>query len=365
MWIIFKLIVMVVAFLIRWFFKNFGKVYRGQEETINQKTLFVRKISNKHQVVDTVFRFEFSSQSLFKLSLESEIDQFFKKVGIANEVQTGDTDFDQKIYVASDSSLFRDQIKQDTKLRQLVLGLFKLECESIEGNGQYVSFKFPGDRSNDQNLKQELSVFFALFSELNLSSNHLLKDPFSVKVLFAEALIWSMAAYAWTSYFSWTFGAGEIHLNPLAMISYGLVIGLSVLAVVVFIIAKFFKGSSRGHRIFIESVMVLGLSLPIGGISSFHDINTFNDNSLTTVIEAEVISNEEKISRRRSNRAKKSYHLEIRTNSEQDKFNLKTRWKISREQFDSIGSNKFVQFRIKSGRLMQPWIQSIEPLATE
>lgn len=360
MWFLFKIVVVAVAFLIRWFYKSFGKHLIGFPETINQKTLYVRKVSNKHNIVLTVFRFEYKSLSLFKLSGESEIDLYFKKLGFANEVQTGDIDFDQKIYVASDSSLFRNQLIAEPQLRKMVLNLFNLGCESIEGNGQFISFSFSNDKSKDQNLKEQADLFFSELSMINKSSKAKLNDTFSYKVLLAESIIWSVAAYSWTSYFGWAFGTGELHLNPFLLVVCGLILGMALLVFMVFLVAKFFKGSSRGHRIFIESIFVLGLSVPIAGISLFHDINTFYDNNLPVVIEVKVISLEEKIHRSRSNKTSKSYHLEIQNNPKLDPYKLKTKWKISSDQYNSIGSNQNVQFKIKPGRLFLPWIQSID-----
>jgi hypothetical protein len=215
--------------------------------------------------------------------------------------------------------------------------------------------------SSAVDIKKSAAQFFGHLKALNQSVLHGGSDRFVWKALFAESVIWSIAAYGWTSYFAWTFSLTQLHLNQFALIRNGIILGIFAMVVLCGCVAFLFKGSSRGHRILIESFLVLTLSLPVGGIGMFHDINTGLGEQKATVIEAKVTLLEEKIHRKRSNKIKKSYHLDIDQNSYLSSYELKKNWKISFEQFQSIGQAQFVKFTIKPGYLGEPWIQSIEP----
>jgi hypothetical protein len=97
----------------------------------------------------------------------------------------------------------------------------------------------------------------------------------------------------------------------------------------------------------------------VGGSKTPGWSNTGLDNNEAVTIDAAVVSLQEKIHRRKRNKMSKSYHLEIDQN--QSQYQLKKNWKISYDQFKSIGTNKYVIFSVKPGFLKQPWIQSIEP----
>lgn len=189
MWIVLKLVVTSLAFIIRLYSKKIKKRLLKNSELVEDQTVFIDLLRDKHSVVSTSFLFEYNSNVLFKLTSESEFDAYFKKIGLSSEIQTGDHEFDKAIYIASDHLAWRDQLTQNSNVRTQILELFKLGCESIQYDGSLLSLKFPLDKSKDLEIKKSSALFFKQLSSLKLSAQHTFKDPFALKVLFIECLI--------------------------------------------------------------------------------------------------------------------------------------------------------------------------------
>ncbi|HUR57497.1 MAG TPA: hypothetical protein VM029_07295, partial [Opitutaceae bacterium] len=62
---------------------------------------------------------------VFAMTRESAWDRVFKFLGVSTELQTGDEEFDRKIYVAGDHPALHRLLSEDPALRQRVLALFR------------------------------------------------------------------------------------------------------------------------------------------------------------------------------------------------------------------------------------------------
>ena len=54
-----------------------------------------------------------------------EAEILFRRIGISNEVQTGDDTFDRAMYVVSDLPVARDALRRDPELRRRLLAAFQ------------------------------------------------------------------------------------------------------------------------------------------------------------------------------------------------------------------------------------------------
>ena len=61
----------------------------------------------------------------FRLKPQSFSDALFRRIGISNEVQTGDDTFDRAMYVVSDLPVARDALRRDPELRRRLLAAFQ------------------------------------------------------------------------------------------------------------------------------------------------------------------------------------------------------------------------------------------------
>ena len=122
--------------------------------------------------------------------------------------------------------------------------------------------------------------------------------------------------------------------------------------------AVFLKGCSRGHRIFIESFIVLGLSIPLGSIGLISDINIHFDNSRSIFVEAQITDKYER--EHRSRRSKwYSYHINVEAINNIAQFNLPRSISVSQAVYNSVNKNGTIRIEIGRGRLKHQWYRSI------
>jgi hypothetical protein len=109
-------------------------------------------------------------------------------------------------------------------------------------------------------------------------------DPFLGKAIVVEALIWTVALYGAPAqveqlYRSYVLGEEQRHLDLWALLRPGLMLAAGGFVGLMGLVILFLRGSSRGHRIMLESALVLGLGLPLSGIQVVSDYNLGQDSS--------------------------------------------------------------------------------------
>lgn len=363
--ILFKLCAVIIAFFIRCTSKY---VYRfakfGAEKTIDGVKLIVKKTTNKNgTVTGTTFVVPLQCKSVFKLTRESWIDQVCKNFGLSTELQTGHTEFDQVVYIASDSQLFLREMQQDAKSRELILKLFQtLKCHNIYCDGETLALFFKGDNAENTEAMNTFVELSKQLADLNKAHIGFFDDPHAKKILIIEALIWSLATFAAISFLDWATALSDVYLYQWLLVSHGIRWGFFVAIVFLCFIAIFLKGSSRGHRILVESFIVLFLSLPVGGIGVVADINSFFDKSKSTIIEAKVTD-----FYRQEHRSRRStwytYHINVETVNSTNPMDLPRSIKVEQELYNKIRKDSMVRIEIGQGYLKHLWYKSIAPLS--
>lgn len=289
MWIIFKVIAALIGFVARFYAKHFmHRLNGGSERVVDGINVKVVTLRNKNDVIGTRFYFEFPCRAIFKLTVESKWDRFFKGLGISTELQTGDEEFDKWLYIASDNPAFNEELKNDPKSRDLIKQAFRSNCKYVACDGKTLTIQYNGDRFLD---KETIRHCVNLRNQLHDMNSHVVpfyKDKFAHKILFVEAFVWSLACYSVSTAGEWTIHDEDVHLHVKSLFLQGIAVGLTVATLLFLFIRATLKGSSRGHRVIVESFIALGLGLPVGGISAIADINTGMDISTPVIVETNV-----------------------------------------------------------------------------
>lgn len=362
MWLLARLMIAIGAFLIKILAKR-NRFIKTEPRHLNGHEYFMQTETTKHgRITDTIFAFKFNCKAIFKLTKEGGFDSFFKSVGLAEEVQSGDQEFDQKIYVASDNYGFCKEIKSDAKTRKLILQLFEKGCEYIKCDGAEMWVSFPKDERTNMEL-------VTLFTELKLSMTDINRtyagwaiDLFAVKVLIVEAIVWSLVAYAGTGFFEWYWVKEDRFLDIKPVLKYAAVAGFFVFAILIYLIAFFLKGSSRGHRILIESGVVLIIALSAGSVTMVSDLDIQLDKSTSVYVDAEVEGTFTREHRSRKGRSKwYSYHMQIKSPKDNLGFDIPTQIEISRKTYEELKKDSWARIEIGRGWLGIPWYRSIKP----
>lgn len=289
----------------------------------------------------------------FKITWEGATDKFFKNIGLAEEVQTGDGPFDNSFYVACDHLGFQHWLSSSRDNSDLVAQLLgSLGAEALWCDGNNLWLEAHEIVEPDASTIEALLELRQQLMRLNLS--HLPVDPFAKKILAIELIIWSIAGYALVTVgeiLGWK--QGTIYLDSVTLFRQGLAIAIifSVLGIssCIFLL----RGSSRFHRVIFESALVLVLAVPIAGVNFWSDLNQQLD-SKPAVVQPFVLKRKWVTGSK-----SKTYHFEIELMGNKS-VQLPQTLTVSPSIYYRANLGTRYDVHVKRGRFDLPWIEKIE-----
>lgn len=358
MWIFFKLVIVGISVLVRLLAKF--RPRRGEQFSSYGVSGLLQTKSHKGRITSSTFHFSFKSPSIFKLSRETKYDHFFKFLGLAQEVQTGDRHFDSEIYVASDSPAFRHEIKTDGESRNFIKEIFQRGCLHVSGDGETISMHFNGEKRGDEDLLDLCAKLAKQLSDMDRARPQYFRDPFTIKVLFLEAFVWSLAAYALVGFFEFMMVKEDIHLYSKPLIHQGLLLGFVLAGGLFAIVILFLHRSSRAHHVLVESFLLLMISLPICGIDFIRDANIHFDKGPSVWAEAGIVNAYETEHRGRRGRKWYTYHLQVSPTSGSKEILLPPVIQVTQSVYSRHFTGSKVKIEIGRGWLNHPWYRSFQ-----
>lgn len=363
MWIVFKVFISVQVFLLRISFRYFFTTVEKKEYQIDQIICYESVPTNWSRYGNTPdrthFDVKFKSNLFFKITPETKGDKFFKKIGFSKEIQTGDEVFDRDVYIASDSPSFLDELIRNKSLRDLILKMFAEGCVHICSNGSTIRAIYSGDKRGQMIQLSQLAQIYQHVTPLARQRINSFKDPFVLKALVIEGVIWSLACYGVIGIFKWVVHQKDLFLYPNSLYVDGLILGCGLAIVLILTIILLLRGSSRGHRIIVESTIVLLLAFPLGGTSLVIDINSLNGNRDDYKVNTSVL--DLFITKKRTKRMTvTNYNLSIDKLDIPDGTKFPDSIVISEDLYKSLELGQKIELVIDRGYLKHPWIKSIQ-----
>ena len=347
-----KLGFLILGFLAR--LLNIRLLYFSKKITLDGVEFSL--IQSKH---DASIWIPFKSRFVFKLNPEKAWDRFLKYIGLSVEFQTGDKEFDDRIYMASDSLSLNKHIASDEELKKIIVKLSKLGFKQIVIDGNYFKIKFSKEHVFDNTfLTNGIQIYKALAGiEKKWRGNF--SDPFAWKYLLTECVVWSIAAYGFTCFLELASGDESIYLDIYPLIEVGLVYSSAACLGLIFLVFYIFRGSSRGHRIITESALVLILGVPAAATGLLSDLNINLDQNRTTMIELLI---EDKTTRvTRSRRGTNTYYLlHLQQKNNYRFYQIPTTLRVSSELYHLAVQGQFLRVEISPGRLKFPWYKRMD-----
>jgi hypothetical protein len=269
-------------------------------------------------------------------------------------------------------------VRQNQEIRTLVLSMLKNRPQPrLLNDGKFLSLRISGAPSQAlEHIAGELvrfqKTFATLASEIRWAP--FWKDPFFYRALVAESVVWGLAGWGVTSALETFYSTDRSLLQPLGLLGPSFVGGAIATAVGLFLLLHGFKGSSRPHRILLESGIVLALGMPFGAFNLAADLNREMDLSPPWEETRTILKVEERRHRRsgrryyHSSRVTYSYHLQVGASDRVNSPLPHSHWvRISKDDYDRIQSQQIrsVRLVLGRGRLGVPWLRSldIEPLS--
>jgi hypothetical protein len=354
MWILFRLICVLIAFAgyRRW------RAPLGETSVVGDQTVFVLTRRNKGRVIGYTVSVELAAPLWFRLHRETGLDRWFKRIGFSTESDTRDKAFDDLVYIACDHPMFSALLKRSAEARQAITDLLAAGVARIECDGHAVRCSM-----KDEPTPQDLSLVARLggaLAPLTKDSSRRLGDPFLWKALVVEGLVWSVAGYGLTTLLELVFlpwsARVDIHMSPAGLVLPGLVLSAALFSILIAGIWLLLRGSSRGHRVIIESAAALLIGLPTTGVQLYADLNRSLDTS-SVEMQATVANCQTRVSRGRRGRTTTTYHLRMSGSAEG--IALPSDIRVTGETCRAATPGSWATVSLGKGAFGKPWYRRI------
>jgi len=363
MWIVFKLVVALIGFVIRWTRISFRKPHGTLDGT---PYFLVIEKTKSGAVTDTKIGVPFSFPALFSFHFEDGQDAFWKKLGLSHEFQTGDVEFDQKIYIASDNSGLHQVLEDSQPVRNAIVEALggqdsaKNACR-LRFDGSRLWYQVPALVADVEGTVRNLIRLKTVLLSARDSVTAFWKDRFFLRCLLIESAIWALLFYAVGAFIDVTFHSEDQHLRWGRLVLFSGITAAVLIAVLVAAVAGLVRGSSRAHRIVLESKFLLLIAMPLASFSGFSDANRAFDTGPSVVEKLNVQRVEERRHRRRRGGVHYTYHAYLVPAEGATSAGVGSgSWiEITRSHYQSAVSARQATLEIGPGRLGVPWIREL------
>ncbi len=296
-----------------------------------------------------------NSLAQFRIVKETKTDGFFKKLGINQELQTGDFDFDQKYYILSGANEFvsdvlREQSSRDTFRFVFETGFTEISLKDGKLEAEWQGFSFPA------NVQSE-SIARVIDALRRIAKNIPEQSPAMV-IASKPSRMSQLARYA-VHAIPFILGVAgfiflvmaDLPLDGQTFFFKSLFISLPSLLALVFFASKFLRGRASSGRevLFFSVVAVISMPLFVYGYGVY--LNCKTDHS--SVIRHEVLVLSKRVEKSKSST---SYYMNVA--SWRDARGAE-RLRVSRDFFQQVQpSESRVEIASRSGALRYEWVES-------
>lgn len=353
LWLFFKLLGAGIGILIG----VSGKKKPGIEERLYQdKCCFVSYSKHKGSITGRSVGVKLVGPK-FRLVRESKWDTRFKDWGLSSEVQTGDDEFDELVYVVSDNVLLGTHLSMSQETRDAIREILSGEYKEIECDGEKVWLTARGgSEASDTDFKRIVGLGEKL-EGMKTDRVPLYREPFFVKASITETILYALSGYAWVGFMELLTAREDLIVHTSKHIWMGLGLGVALFAVLISVVRTFFQGSSRGHRIILESAFLLFFSLPLAGIILIEDVNIGFDQKPEIRMVSKV-SNVTSVRHTTKNGHYYTYHAYF-SSPNSGEVKLPEELSVPNHIYRDRAGHKDLELTLGRGALGLPWVKGV------
>lgn len=305
----------------------------------------------------------------FSLKRQSWLDNFFKRMGVSNEFETGDSSFDDLVYLVSDNKTLHHALANSSAFRSAVKKIMdfgiasQLEAREICcRNGRlWVEFKtgssYKEEKISDvaKALIKEFETLVNSVQEVAAVSGSRWSDPFVIKAALLLAISSGLAINGGIQFFRIQFGKLPFTLDYSLIVEDAFVYSL-VFILVFMVVALYWLGrSARTHIVLIELMTIGALGIFLSIATEMRDINIEMDAASPQVFETLV----ERKYTTKGRRSARKYHVVVK-DWRCDCGNYRIR--VPKFIYNGVSEQGRVQLLQHSGYLGYPWISQVKAL---
>ncbi len=357
MWIVIRIALAVIGLCVRWVSR--GRARGGTPLRLGDLEVFQKIHQHKNTIKGFTLAAKRASPTWARFHSETSTDRWFKRIGISNEVQTGDAAFDEAVYVTSDHPFVATLLADTPDFRAAIRAVLDSGVKRISFDGARVSYK---KDSAIPPTERDFQLFRTLWEtswRLEDEPRSRFSDPFLWKALVVEGVLWSIAGVAIGAGLEMIAHRPDIHASKERLIVTGLVVAAAAFAVVFIATLLWMRGSSRGHRVILESAVLMALSFPIAGIQLVGDTNRALDDAPATTVKRQLIECETRVHRGKRGRKSYSYHLHLSPTPESEGPPVPDEIETDHATCLAATPGAGVEIDVKPGRWRLPWYSEI------
>ena len=317
-----------------------------------------------------IIRVGVSCSSSFSLSLKPEglVDRASKFIGLTKECQTGDSAFDDAIYVLSDDLAFHRMLQLNANLRSNILRLAEV-CDA-EGKlkaihaykGRLWVVVDPDTTDRDEaerighGLVPALHHLAADFIEKpSTAAEH--RDPFPFRAMCVLAISTGLAINGGVSLVRMYPGDFPFMLQADAPVPLALLVAFATILALVAFALGFMGRSSRAHLVLIELLLVGSFGTVTTAYAELRDYNMEFDSKPPALHRAIIIDKYETYTRRR--RGGKTRHCHIMMQG-WPSATVSTHREMSCSFYEAVQVGTPIDVRLRSGALGWGWVENFD-----
>ena len=357
MWIVFRLSIACLVGLYKFFKRCTGVQGRNRSRRIEW---VYRQPTSKGRILSTSFGLPLALPIFLRLSPENSADRFFKSVGFAREFQTGAESFDRKVYIACDHPAIETVLQADEGARAAILALFDRAAKRIYSDGAHLWVYRKGDAMPDEHEVALLERARVALAAVSVADLRLLKDPFFLKALLVESVAWALAIYGVAALFEFGLRAEPLYFDVTSIVRIGLLTAVVLFAGLAALAWWLLRGTSRAHRVLLESLLALCVGVPLSSLVVASDLNTGLDRSPPTVVSAVVQSKHITVTRSRKSGTRNHFHVRLAALEPTTPF-VRTQFEVSSTSYGAAPEGGRLAIVMRRGALGVPWLQEIRP----
>lgn len=357
MWILFRLVLVLIGIMYRLIGHKFRKV---QLVEAKNGLMYQFKLSRdkKKNIYKTEILIPVKTGLFFRLVPEKKWLRFCKKIGLGSEIQTGDTEFDNLFYVESDHPAFLKKLRSETNLIELLKRFSEKGYKKITSDGRGY-LRLVSETNSEENLDEKILIQLLELKQqidsIKVSFTDI--DIYSIRYFLLELFFFICAGYAFGMYIEFNFDDRLVHLDPWDLAQKGIMIGLAIFLGWILTAIIILKNSSRAPKLLSEFIVLLLLSLILGGAQAMMDLNIALDKSPRTVTIARILDRQKVTTGSGKSRRTNTYLI---LSFDKNPLNIPEELKIS--NWDSLGLTKGQGAKIstRNGFFNSPYIEEVE-----
>ncbi|PUA26362.1 MAG: hypothetical protein B0W54_21560 [Cellvibrio sp. 79] len=302
----------------------------------------------------------------FSIKRQSWLDNVFKSIGVSNEFETKDPEFDDSFYLITDNAALQRLIASSEMLRLAIKNIMRRErttdlkpkqiyCK----NGRFwVVFSVGGgyETADIEHVSLSLQKYFNdVVSSLNKEtlSKSAWIDPFVIRAALFLAVSSGLAINGVVQWVRSYFGYFPLVLDNSPVFYDAL--KYSAFFLLIFLVVALFslRRSARTHIVLLELSTVGALGIFLSTAMEMRDINMEWDRSPPQIHNVAIVN---KYEQRSSGRRKRTHYYVVVKDWRCQCGNYK--FEMSRAMYNSIGGDSISVIQ-KSGYLGYPWISQV------